>query len=332
MQSTDCLPSFLQPLPDFNPSLPGSYINSFYPATELLGPVHVHWWPCRQRKLSPTRVLVFIPGNPGLIEFYPPFLSAIHDKDESGRLAILSHSHLNHAPTLALPKYVPSTGVSSALCGLAFQVQNALRIYDAVRSTFDSDIKIILAGHSVGSWIALQVLKARPNPVSGIFLLFPTITDIAKTPNGRKLSWAFSSPIPRIASGLSRVLWALPFQLLRRLFPAYPLEQVRVLQSLLRSPTAIYAALTMAHDEMEHIQQLDQSMLDLYRHQICLYFAETDDWVGEQKEVILNAFKADPGAVRVVHGHRNIPHAFCINHGEELAAQCHEWLSSGDFS
>lgn len=34
----------------------------------------------------------------------------------------------------------------------------------------------------------LQILKARPEEVSGAFLLFPSLCNMATTPNGRKLS------------------------------------------------------------------------------------------------------------------------------------------------
>lgn len=36
--------------------------------------------------------------------------------------------------------------------------------------------------------MAIQVLKARPAAVTAAFLLFPTISHIASTPNGRRLS------------------------------------------------------------------------------------------------------------------------------------------------
>lgn len=33
------------------------------------------WWPARE---NPTTVLLFIPGNPGLVEYYAEFLERIH--------------------------------------------------------------------------------------------------------------------------------------------------------------------------------------------------------------------------------------------------------------
>lgn len=123
----------------------------------------------------------------------------------------------------------------------------------------------------------------------------------------------FRPPFPRIISQLARVLRFVPLTIICRLFPKYPIAQAQVLQSFLLTPSSIFAAMTMAHDEMLDIRELDVTTLEKHRHQICFYFAEKDDWVDQARETILQAFRADPGTVRVVHGHRDIPHAFCIS-------------------
>lgn len=321
----DSLPPFLESLvPDS--SVP--YINALFPASEDIPPVHVHWWPCKQVGVSPSIILLFIPGNPGVIDFYHPFLTAIHNQDSSGTLAILSHSHIGHDPTVQ--DLAPARRASSNYA-LPFQIQNSLRIFDALSISFTANTRTVIAGHSVGSWIALQVLKLRSAAVSGVFFLFPTITNIARTPNGRLLSRLFRPPFPRIASQVSWALRLMPLTIFCRLFPQYPIPQVRVLLSFLLSPSSIFAAMTMAHDEMLNIRELDVATLNTYRHQIWFYFAENDGWVGQGRETILHVFRADPDTVKVVHGHHDIPHAFCINHSEELAAECYEWLVSGGF-
>jgi len=120
----------------------------------------------------------------------------------------------------------------------------------------------------------------------------------------------FRPPFPRIVSQIARVLRIVPLSFI---FPKYPVAQVQVLRSFLLSPPSIFAAMTMAHDEMLNIRELDAATLDKYRHEIWIYFAEMDDWVGRERESILKVFKVDIGTVRVVNGHRDIPHAFCIS-------------------
>jgi hypothetical protein len=69
----------------------------------------------------------------------------------------------------------------------------------------------------------------------------------------------------------------------------------------------------MANDEMNTIKDLDVALLQEYRHRIHLYFGESDSWVGKHRETIVNAFQADEGSVKVVRGHPDIPHSFCIS-------------------
>ncbi|KAG2045036.1 hypothetical protein BDR03DRAFT_930084 [Suillus americanus] len=321
------LPPFLESLAlDF--SVP--YINARFPASE---------------GVSPSTILLFIPGrfniaphlrNPGVIDFYHPFLTAIHKQDRSGTLAILSHSHIGHDPAV---EDIASASRASSNHALPLQVQNSLRIFDALSICFGVDTRTVIAGHSVGSWVALQVpfpmyptcLETAIRYCFGSFLPFPTITNIACTPNGRLLSRLFQPPFPRIVSQVARALRIMPLTILCWLFPQYPIPQVRVLQSFLLSPSSIFAAMTMAHDEMLSIRELDVATLDTFQRQIWFYFAENDDWVDKGRESILQVFMPEPGTMKVVHGHRDIPHAFCINHGEELAAVCYKWLVSGGF-
>ena len=119
--------------------------------------------------------------------------------------------------------------------------------------------------------------------------------------------------LPTFLSYTSPLTSLLPHRLLSALFSSYPPAQLNVLRSLITTPTSVYNALTLAHDEMTTIRELDVDLLRTHRHRIHLYFGESDDWVGKNKEVILKAFEADEGNVKVVHGHPDIPHSFCIS-------------------
>jgi hypothetical protein len=168
--SDTSLPPFLESLvPDS--SVP--YINALFPASDDIPPVHVHWWPCKQAGVSPSTVLLFIPGrfninelststhelitgNPGVINFYLPFLTAVHHKDKSGTLAILSHSHVGHDPEIAA-RDLAATSRNPFIYALSFQFRNTLRVFDALSTWFGINTRIVVIGHSVGAWLALQV-------------------------------------------------------------------------------------------------------------------------------------------------------------------------------
>lgn len=67
----------------------------------------------------------------------------------------------------------------------------------------------------------------------------------------------------------------------------------------------------MAHDEMINIRRLDSELLNRHKNLLWLYFAQCDDWVGQQKAVILGAFGGDEA--RIFHGKSGVRHAFCIS-------------------
>jgi Lipid-droplet associated hydrolase len=85
--------------------------------------------------------------------------------------------------------------------------------------------------------------------------------------------------------------------------------------NLLRAPAAIYAALTMANDEMETVRELDTDFLRDFAQNLWFYYAEEDDWVGDQSAVVLRALRGigTPTESHVVLGRPGIPHTFCIS-------------------
>ncbi|KAI0094357.1 hypothetical protein BDY19DRAFT_15390 [Irpex rosettiformis] len=331
------LPPFLEPLDKQLPGQPSTqpvhYRNAVFRHKHVAALSHALWWPSQT---DSKNFLIFVTGillisccdmyaadtdcsgNPGLLDFYTPFLTAIHDKAQGG-ISILGHALIGHTPGIEYP----DAGTSAT--SLTAQVEGLVEIVDAVKSHSE---KLTVVGHSMGSWLTMQALKARPEHVDSVILLFPTICHIADTPNGHKLSNIFRPPIPSIVSWSSVFTRILPSQALAMLFKEWPVEQLQVLRGLLNSPTSIYNALNLANDEMNTIKEPDVALLQQYRHRIHLYFGEADDWVGKQKDTIVKAFEADAENIKVVHGHPDIPHSFCINHGEAVAEQCYEWLQS----
>ena len=93
----------------------------------------------------------------------------------------------------------------------------------------------------------------------------------------------------------------------------WPLPQLNVIREWLNSRSAVYACLLLADQEMGTIRDVDVDLLREHKHRLHMYFVEEDRWVGEQKHSVLRVFEADPGSVKIVHGHPDIPHVFCIS-------------------
>lgn len=68
----------------------------------------------------------------------------------------------------------------------------------------------------------------------------------------------------------------------------------------------------MANEEMETILDIDTDLFDSHKHKLWVFLAEKDDWVGENKNTILQTIGKELCSMQVVHGQYGIPHAFCI--------------------
>jgi lipid droplet-associated hydrolase-like protein len=166
----------------------------------------------------------------------------------------------------------------------------------------------------------------------------------------------FRPPWPRVLSYLALLIrHIIPLFILRLLQPSWPENQLQVLHNLLRAPAAIYAALTMANDEMQTVRELDADFLRDFAHGLWFYYAEEDGWVGEQHAAVLRALRGTPAESHVVFGRAGIPHAFCISasinflsphrclvkvltyvfhtvdHSADVASQCVEWMRASGF-
>lgn len=167
---------------------------------------------------QPQPVLIyFIPGNPGLVEYYRAFsvhlCKALQVGEEDiayhfiGRsLAGFSiHSNIRsdaihpHPPAEKLPISLEDqvSFVERQIEVLASREQTKHR----TRCTQDKPppMPVILVGHSVGTYIMMQVIERRQSrqkadkdsqpdhEIVGGICLFPTIVDIAKSPSGKKV-------------------------------------------------------------------------------------------------------------------------------------------------
>lgn len=182
-------------------------VRRFFPLTLRPATTSIHV-PIRYSSSPPSSAL----GNPGLLDFYVPFLNAIHREtvsessdsnaspSSSSVTTIFAHAHLG------LSSYLDTDGSSSSFpetssVSLPAQVEAHLEFLDELLVAYgghrDSDpaTRVLLVGHSIGAWFVQELLKARAahwqlrsRVLLGAFLLFPTISNIGQSPCGRTLS------------------------------------------------------------------------------------------------------------------------------------------------
>lgn len=236
----------------------------------------------RQRNV----LLFFIPGNPGLVEYYGPFLSHLRRLlDESGPMAVAvdlygtsmsGFDDADHDAPFRIPGN-PPRDVADQICFVEGRVAEicaaAARPYDAV----------VVMGHSVGAYIACEVVHrgkqrrrqeqqqqqqpvqnsngltcTNPDDFRAGILLFPTIAHIALSPSGRRLDRirkvALLDRYAHVAAAL--LLSVLPLALLRFLLRTawkMPPHAVDTTAAWLGSRDGVWQALHMGKDEMRVI-------------------------------------------------------------------------------
>ncbi|KAK3946767.1 hypothetical protein QBC32DRAFT_388000 [Pseudoneurospora amorphoporcata] len=166
---------------------------------------------------KPKRYLLFfISGNPGLIDYYAPFfshlrslLNELESKSFSsarpGQQTITFHiygqnligfSDSDHAP------FAPGSPETEPFV-LEEQISHLYSSLLDLNQKSGGFDEIILAGHSVGSFLALEILhrslqsSSSPSlqlPISTALLLFPTIHQMHLSPSGLHLSRIRSIP------------------------------------------------------------------------------------------------------------------------------------------
>lgn len=146
-------------------------------------------------------LIFFIPGNPGLIEYYRTFLSHLSNL-VTASTAIIGISHAGFKKNA--PYYSLDAQIEHKLMVLQ-SVQRALTEQDAPSQTPGTPArrrssrlisrqapKVILMGHSMGAWIIMEMLREirsgnwTSGEVAGGVLLFPTITHLKDSPSGQK--------------------------------------------------------------------------------------------------------------------------------------------------
>lgn len=280
---------------------PGDYLvrDSFLSAR---GAVDVHWYPPRHEKQRLDAILVFFPGNPGLIDYYNPFFDRLRRLIPETH-GIVSISHVGHSP-------------QHHIAGPPLTLDEQIEIKsDFVRCLLDEvsprPVKISLMGHSVGAEMCIQVMK-RNKAIDAAYLLFPTLAHIAQTPNGRRLQPIFHTPLLQLLPIFAYLLR--PIVALLRLWNPRSSSSIYaphpVTLSLLASPRVISHVLHLARSEMKTITSPDLDWYAQNRDRIWSYWGADDGWVGGEGDDIKAILQGDHE--QLIDCADNIPHAFCL--------------------
>ncbi|RPB05621.1 hypothetical protein L873DRAFT_1797326 [Choiromyces venosus 120613-1] len=276
--------------------------------------------------------ILFVPGNPGLIQYYTAYLSTL---SALTKLPILAVSHSGFCPGQTCAR-----ATVPGYWGLREQVGHKIEI---IRWLAEERgwVRVLLMGHSVGGYVFMEVirgLKEVPREgVKGVEVvggvgLFPTIVDIGKSPSGRLLTSILSyvPPLPIIAATTARALAFLPTAVLNTVLKAVtfqPPSAASVTGTFLTTPGMVFQALELAREEMEVITEdaWEEEIWKCSDTSLVFYFGRNDHWVAEEtREELLEARGA---GVKMVVCEDGLPHGFCISHGEVMAEKAAVWVN-----
>jgi pimeloyl-ACP methyl ester carboxylesterase len=156
-------------------------------------------------------LIFLVSGNPGLVSYYGTFLTTLHQLLSEKE----SDEHAYHIYGESLAGFGDNDTLSK-VSGLPYSLEEQVetRIEKLKERSIPSGTKkgqaydsIILIGHSVGTYIILEMLqRLKKSPhlnIRGAIMLFPTVTHLAQSPRGTKVSGIIQ--IPGFARGVGLV-------------------------------------------------------------------------------------------------------------------------------
>lgn len=296
-------------------------------------------------------LLVFIPGNPGLIDYYTTYLDLIAKQHR--HYEILAISHAGYQTSDDYQK-------EGEVYGLEYQILHKCRVIrDHILSTRGQrKVEVSFLCHSMGSYIMQRVAKRlvydseynQYVDIKFVGLVCPTIVDIAKSLLGQYFTSLFNwLPLVHVSVYLIVVLqWLLPDwaaeSLIRNRIVAKPAQSdkdlmeswnnaVNATMKIYKSKRIVRQTIVMAKEELNQIHRDDEfndwffNELPTSGTKIWSFFAPFDYWVHDNsRDYVLTRYH-DPQNENVcfvigdadTEEKKAINHSFCIDQSVEFA-------------
>lgn len=133
-----------------------------------------HYRPATPKAAS--HAIVLVPGNPGAVYFYMPFLESL-GKSLGGRSSVHGFSFANHH----LSRGDAEDDFTNSALGLEQQIAHSAAFIDSVAHELPVNGTITLIGHSIGAYIVLQIISRGPSimaRLAGVIHLMPFVPNL----------------------------------------------------------------------------------------------------------------------------------------------------------
>lgn len=277
-------------------------------------------------KPDEKEICVCVTGNPGLPGFYSTFLSTIYDSlDKKMPVWVIGLAGHNEPPETS-DKVMPALQDNEKMFDLQGQVYHKASF---IENYVPKDVKIHLIGHSIGSWLILELFK-KPSIKERIhrsYLLFPTFERMAASPNGHFFTTLFPR-LNRVAYWLYWFISLLPDTVKIFLISIYfaifriPKHFVGTALKYIK-PTVVEKVIYLANEEMERVKEADIGIIEANKKMLKFYYGTTDGWVPVQYYYDLKDRVPDVNAELCTRG---MAHAFVLRSGPEMGYLVAEWI------
>lgn len=261
-------------------------------------------------------LVLLLPGNPGVPHFLLPLAMELFART-GAKTEVRCLGHAGH---------VAPWKNDGRLFSLQEQVDLKIR-YVGARLKDNPKLRLVLVGHSIGCFLALQVAKEFPDAVDKIVLMQPAMQHMAQTPKGKEMRPVFA--FHRQAVGLVRAIeLALPVavrQWLVTLATGRDLEPVLHHASLsLVDAEVMHNVLHMAKLEMQEVHEVDEQLLRANERKLLFVYSAIDGWAPPE---FVQQYQLSLPRAR----HRVVSqgHAFMMepNGTRDMAAHIAAWLN-----
>ncbi|XP_065828879.1 lipid droplet-associated hydrolase-like [Oscarella lobularis] len=286
--------------------------------------------------------VVIVPGNPGILDFYRPFVNALFFDEFNQKANVYAIGHLHQTAEIVTHASVDPASIRRRFGGSTYDELNPLEKETLLKVTFietqlDSKSKLILIGHSVGAYLVLQTLRHIDiDRVTNVILLFPTVERMLESPNGQR-QHVFFKKHAWLPIGFAKFMSLLPNFVRRQLCQFYmswckwvpndDLEHmVDGVMVMGHGTEMTERILTLAHCEMNVIVKLSSEMIQTISRladRIVFFYAVSDGWVpNDCPEKMAERFPS----CHVERASKEIDHDFCLTKSREVAKRVADFV------
>ncbi|KAH3669554.1 hypothetical protein WICMUC_004976 [Wickerhamomyces mucosus] len=277
-------------------------------------------------ELKTDPLLVFIPGNPGFIQYYTHYLNLLHQQSNK-RFEILGISH----------RGFNDDSKDSNVYTLDEQIYHKISV---IEHYLNDGRELYIIGHSVGSFIMQRILtytsktssssSSLTNNVKFIGFITPTIVDIHKSSKGSLLytvnKWLTDFNI--YVSKLTFVTEYIPNIILNPTIKyvmnhSNILDSFEITKKFVKSPYLVKQTLGLASEEMFKIQDTwdynHEFMQKFSKVQKWWFFTSPDNWISDLTQQDIKDKLIDKFDQNLLNRDHDIRHSFSINHSDKFA-------------